>query len=44
LKLADISGKKKEFPNAKIEALENYSNIKYIMDLYWGINDFRKSY
>jgi hypothetical protein len=43
LKLADISGKK-EFLNVKIEALENNSNIKCIMDLYRGINDFRKSY
>jgi hypothetical protein len=34
LKLADKKGKNKAFLNAKIEELENNSNIKYIRDLY----------
>jgi len=44
LKLAGISEKKKKFLNAKIEELENNSNIKYIGDLCSGIIDFKESY
>jgi len=33
--------KKKELLKAKIEELETNSKIKYIKDLYSGINDFR---
>jgi len=36
--------KEKEYPEAKIEELENNSEIKNIRDLYRGINDFKKCY
>ena len=36
--------KKKGYLKAKIEELENNSKIKYIRDLYRGINDFKKGY
>ena len=36
--------KKKAYLKAKIEELETNSKIKYIRDLYRGINDFKKGY
>jgi hypothetical protein len=39
--LADISGKKKAYPSAKIEELETNSKINNIRDLYRGINDMK---
>jgi hypothetical protein len=36
--------KKKKYLTAKIEDLETNSRIKNIIDLYRGINDFKKSY
>jgi len=36
--------KKKEYLTAKIEELETNSKINNIMDLYKGINDFKKGY
>jgi hypothetical protein len=35
--------KKTAYLKAKIEVLENSSKIENIMDLYSGINDFKKS-
>jgi len=37
-------GKKKEYLKAKIEELETNRKIKNIMDLYRGINDYKKGY
>ena len=34
--------KKKEYMKAKIEELENNSNVNNVRDLYRGINDFKK--
>jgi len=36
--------KKKAYMRAKIDEHETYSKIKNIMDLYRGINDFKKGY
>jgi hypothetical protein len=36
--------KKKAYMKAKIEELETNSKIKYVRDLYWGINDLKKGY
>ena len=44
MKLADISGTKKEYLKAKIDELESNSKIINIRDLYRGINNFMKSY
>ena len=44
MKLADISGTKKEYLKAKINELEANSKIKNIRDLYRGINKFKKGY
>ena len=35
---------KKDYLKAKIDELETNSKIKYIRDLYWGINDSKKCY
>ena len=44
MKLADISGTKKdEYLKAKINELETNSKIN-IRDLYRGVNDFKKGY
>jgi len=44
VKLADISGTKKdEYLKAKINELETNSKIN-IRDLYRGVNDFKKGY
>ena len=42
VKLADISGTKKEYLTAKTDEHENNSKLKNIRDLYRGINEFRK--
>jgi hypothetical protein len=44
VKLADISGKKKEYLKAKIDELETVCNNKSIRDLGTGIGDFKKCY
>jgi len=44
VKLAETSGKKKEYLKAKIGELETNSKIKNIIDLYRGINEFKKGY
>ena len=44
MKLADISGTKKDYLKPKIEEHETNSKIKNIIDLYWGISDFKKGY
>jgi hypothetical protein len=45
VKLADISGgKKNAYLKAKVEELETNMKIKNIMNLYRGINDFKKGY
>ena len=44
MKLADISGKKKNYLEAKIEEHETNRKIKIIRDLYRSINDFKKGY
>jgi len=40
----DISGKKKEYPKAKIEELETKSMIKNIRDLNRSFFDYKKVY
>ena len=42
--LADISGKRKEYLQVKMEELETKSKIKNILDLYRGISDFKMGY
>ena len=37
-------GKKKVYLKAKIDELETNSKIKYIRDLYRGVNVFKKGY
>jgi hypothetical protein len=44
VKLADVTGIKKEYLKAEIEKFETNSNNKYIRDLNGGINDFKKVY
>ena len=44
MKLAEVSGIKKEHLKAKIEKFENDSKNKNIRDLNKSINDFKKGY
>jgi hypothetical protein len=44
VKLANISGKKKEYLKAKIKELGTNSTNKNIWDKYRDMNDFKKGY
>ena len=44
MKLADISGTKKEYLKSKIDELETNGKLKNIRDLYRGISDYKKGY